>query len=59
MRKQTHKIFKQDIPNNISGFVPGIFIMLFTVLELGIAFIQAQVFTVLSSSYVKDSLVLH
>lgn len=41
------------------GFIPIIFIMAFSSLEFGIAFIQAQVFTVLSSSYIKDSLDLH
>lgn len=30
-----------------------------SVLELGIAFIQAQVFVVLSSGYIKDGLDLH
>ncbi len=41
------------------GLVPLAFIIAFSGLELGIAFIQAQVFVVLSSSYIKDALDLH
>jgi len=41
------------------GFVPLVFIIAFSGLELGIALIQAQVFVVLSSSYIKDALDLH
>lgn len=41
------------------GLIPLAFIIAFSALELGIAFIQAQVFVVLSSSYVKDALDLH
>jgi F-type H+-transporting ATPase subunit a len=41
------------------GFIPLAFIIAFSGLELGIAFIQAQVFVVLTSSYIKDSLDLH
>lgn len=41
------------------GLIPLAFIIAFSGLELGIAFIQAQVFVVLSSSYVKDALDLH
>ena len=41
------------------GLVPLGFIIAFSGLELGIAFIQAQVFAVLSSSYIKDGLDLH
>lgn len=41
------------------GIIPLIFIIAFSGLELGIAFIQAQVFVVLTSSYVKDALDLH
>lgn len=40
-------------------FLPLIFIIAFSGLETGIAFIQAQVFIVLSSSYIKDGLLLH
>ena len=41
------------------GIIPLMFIVAFSALELGIAFIQSQVFVVLSSSYIKDSLELH
>jgi len=41
------------------GLIPLTFINAFSALELGIAFIQAQVFVVLSSSYIKDGLDLH
>jgi len=41
------------------GLIPLAFIIAFSGLELGIALIQAQVFVVLSSSYIKDALDLH
>ena len=41
------------------GLFPLVFIIAFSGLELGIAFIQAQVFVVLSCSYIKDALELH
>ena len=41
------------------GLIPLIFIVAFSGLELAIAFIQAQVFVVLSCSYIKDGLELH
>ena len=41
------------------AFLPLMFIIAFSALELGIAFIQAQVFVVLSCSYIKDALELH
>ncbi|RKF64385.1 ATP synthase subunit a [Erysiphe neolycopersici] len=41
------------------GLVPLCFIIAFSGLELAIAFIQAQVFVVLTSSYIKDALDLH
>jgi F-type H+-transporting ATPase subunit a len=41
------------------GLIPLSFIIAFSGLELGIAFIQAQVFIVLSSGYIKDGLDLH
>ena len=41
------------------GFFPLAFIIAFSGLELGIAFIQARVFIVLSCSYIKDALDLH
>lgn len=41
------------------GLLPLVFIVAFSGLELAIAFIQAQVFVVLTSSYIKDGLDLH
>ena len=41
------------------GLLPVLFLGLFAGLELAIAFIQAQVFVVLSSSYIKDGVYLH
>lgn len=55
----TYKIMKQGIIYFFLGLVPLLFILAFSGLEIGIAFIQAQVFVVLSSSYIKDSLELH
>jgi len=43
----------------ILALVPLAFIIAFSGLELGIALIQAQVFVVLTSSYIKDGLDLH
>ena len=43
----------------ILGLLPLAFIIAFSGLELAIAFIQAQVFVVLSCSYIKDGLELH
>ena len=41
------------------GLLPLAFIIAFSGLEIAIAFIQAQVFVVLSASYIKDALELH
>lgn len=41
------------------GLIPLVFIIAFAGLELAIAFIQAQVFTVLTASYIKEGLDLH
>jgi F-type H+-transporting ATPase subunit a len=41
------------------GFLPFSFILIFLVLEIGIAFLQAYVFTVLSSIYINEALQLH
>jgi F-type H+-transporting ATPase subunit a len=41
------------------GLLPLVFIIAFSGLELGIAFIQGQVFVVLTCSYIKDGLDLH
>ena len=55
----TYNIMNKGIIYFVLGLVPLLFILAFSGLELGIAFIQAQVFVVLSSSYIKDSLELH
>jgi F-type H+-transporting ATPase subunit a len=54
-----YNIMNSGILFIILGLVPLAFIIAFSGLELGIAFIQAQVFVVLSSSYIKDALDLH
>lgn len=41
------------------GLLPLSFIIALSGLEIGIAFIQAQVFVVLSSSYIKDAVDMH
>src|SRR5947209_18055185 len=54
--------FTYNIMNSgflLLGIFPLAFIIAFSGLELGIAFIQAQVFVVLSCSYIKDALELH
>lgn len=56
--------FTYDIMNKgfiyfFLGLLPLLFIVAFSGLEIGIAFIQAQVFVVLSASYIKDALELH
>lgn len=43
----------------ILALIPLFFIIAFSGLELAIAFIQAQVFIILSCSYIKDGLELH
>ena len=55
----TYKIMDTDIIYFFIAMIPLMFIGGFSALELGIAFIQSQVFVVLSSSYTKDSLELH
>lgn len=55
----TYNIMTSGIFYFFLGLLPLIFIIAFSALELGIAFIQAQVFVVLSSSYIKDGLDLH
>lgn len=54
-----YNIMNSGILFIILGLIPLAFIIAFSGLELGIAFIQAQVFVVLSSSYIKDALDLH
>jgi len=55
----TYKIMTSGILFLFIGLIPLAFIIAFSGLELGIAFIQAQVFVVLTCSYIKDALDLH
>jgi F-type H+-transporting ATPase subunit a len=55
----TYNIMSSGIVFFFLGLLPLAFIIAFSGLELGIAFIQSQVFVVLSCSYIKDALELH
>jgi F-type H+-transporting ATPase subunit a len=55
----TYKIMTSGLISFFLGLMPLLFIIAFSGLEIGIAFIQAQVFVVLSASYIKDTLELH
>jgi len=55
----TYNIMSSGIIFFFLGLIPLSFIVAFSGLELGIALIQAQVFAVLASSYIKDGLDLH
>jgi len=55
----TFKIMNTGILYLFVGLLPLSFIIAFSSLELAIAFIQAQVFVVLTCGYIKDSLELH
>ena len=55
----TYNIMSKGLIYFFLGLIPLLFILAFSGLEVGIAFIQAQVFVVLSASYIKDSLDLH
>ena len=55
----TYNIMTSGIIFFFLGLIPLAFIIAFSGLELGIAFIQAQVFVVLTCSYIKDALDLH
>ena len=55
----TYNIMTSGIIFFFLGLIPLSFIIAFSGLELGIALIQAQVFVVLTSSYIKDGLDLH
>jgi F-type H+-transporting ATPase subunit a len=55
----TYNIMSNGLVYFFLGLVPLLFIIAFSGLEIGIAFIQAQVFVVLSASYIKDALELH
>lgn len=54
-----YNIMKSGFIYFFISLIPLVFIMAFSALEIGIAFIQAQVFSVLSSSYIKDGIELH
>src|ERR1700755_1413574 len=55
----TYNIMSKGLVYFFLGLMPLLFIIAFSGLEIGIAFIQAQVFVVLSASYIKDTLELH
>lgn len=55
----TYNIMTSGVIFFVLGLLPLAFIIAFSGLELGIAFIQSQVFVVLSCSYIKDALELH
>lgn len=55
----TYNIMSSGIIFFFLALLPLSFIIAFAGLEIGIAFIQAQVFVVLTSSYIKDGLDLH
>lgn len=55
----TFNIMKSGFIYFFLGLIPLLFIIAFSGLEIGIAFIQSQVFIVLSASYIKDALYLH
>ena len=55
----TYNIMSSGLVFFFLGLLPLAFIIAFSGLELGIAFIQSQVFVVLSCSYIKDALELH
>ena len=55
----TYNIMNSGVLFFFLGLIPLAFIVAFSALELGISFIQAQVFVVLTCSYIKDSLDLH
>jgi F-type H+-transporting ATPase subunit a len=55
----TYNIMSKGFIYFFLGLFPLAFIIAFSGLEIGIAFIQAQVFVVLSSAYIKDGLELH
>nr|YP_009582587.1 ATP synthase F0 subunit a [Dactylellina haptotyla]QBL01972.1 ATP synthase F0 subunit a [Dactylellina haptotyla] len=54
-----YKIMASGIIYFIIGLVPLAFVIALCGLELAIAFIQAYVFVILTSSYIKDGLYLH
>jgi len=55
----TYNIMCSGFMAFLFGLLPLAFILAFSGLEIGIAFIQSQVFVILTCSYIKDSLDLH
>jgi len=55
----TFNIMSSGLIYFVIGLLPLSFIIAFSGLEIAISFIQAQVFVVLTSSYIKDALDLH
>lgn len=55
----TYNIMSSGLLLFFLGLLPLAFIIIFSGLELAIAVIQAQVFVVLTCSYIKDALELH
>ena len=55
----TYNIMTNGFIFFFQGLIPLAFIIAFSGLELAIAFIQAQVFVILTCSYIKDGLDLH
>lgn len=55
----TYNIMSLGFVYFILGMFPIAFILAFSGLELAIAFVQAQVFIILTCSYIKDALDLH
>ena len=55
----TYNIMNSGFIYFFVAFLPLAFVIAFSGLELAIAFIQAQVFVVLTCSYIKDALDLH
>jgi F-type H+-transporting ATPase subunit a len=55
----TYNIMASGMIFFIVGLLPLSFIIAYSGLELGILFIQAQVFVVLTASYIKDAVDLH
>ena len=55
----TYQIMKSGIILFFVGLLPLVFIIAFSGLEIAISIIQAQVFIILTCSYIKDGLDLH
>lgn len=55
----TYNIMTSGVIFFFLGLIPLAFIIAFSGLEFGIAFIQAHVFVVLTSSYIRDGLDMH